>query len=146
MSGWWVLSLIPAVLIFQNLKQPKLGLEDGRFKALGRKPNAVSTQASDEKRRVDVLDCKGVTSPISLAGRVLSDMPGARVVKEEGPYIYAVFTTPMLRFRDDVELYFDETAQCLHFRSASRAGYSDMGVNYKRYRAFAERFRQLAAG
>jgi uncharacterized protein (DUF1499 family) len=38
----------------------------------------------------------------------------------------------IFRFVDDVEFYIDERANLIHFRSASRLGYSDMGVNRKR--------------
>ena len=38
----------------------------------------------------------------------------------------------MFRFTDDVEFYVDNTAKVIHFRSASRVGRGDMGVNRKR--------------
>jgi uncharacterized protein (DUF1499 family) len=37
-----------------------------------------------------------------------------------------------MRFVDDVEFLFDDTNKKIHVRSASRVGYSDMGVNRKR--------------
>jgi uncharacterized protein (DUF1499 family) len=33
---------------------------------------------------------------------------------------------------DDVEFWFDAAAKTIHFRSASRSGYYDFGVNRKR--------------
>ncbi len=140
MSWWWLLSIIPVLLLIQNLRQPKLGVNSGQFTALGPKPNAVSSQATDERKRVAALDCSNVDAPIDVAARVLSEMPGAKLVKQEHSYLYAVFKTPLMRFRDDVELFFDAAEQRLHFRSASRAGYSDMGVNRKRYLQFARAF------
>jgi uncharacterized protein (DUF1499 family) len=49
-----------------------------------------------------------------------------------------VFTTRLFRFKDDVEFYIDADEGQVHFRSASRVGYSDMGANRKRYQAFKE--------
>jgi uncharacterized protein (DUF1499 family) len=36
---------------------------------------------------------------------------------------------------DDVEFTFDETAGLIHFRSAARLGYGDMGMNRARMEA-----------
>lgn len=146
MTIWWsVVCVIPVLLLVQNLRKPELGLRDGRLKALGSKPNAVSSQTADERKRVDAIDCSKVEAPIQKAAVVLAEMPGASIEQRSENYLYAVVKTPALRFRDDVEVYFDEAAKCLHFRSASRAGYSDMGVNRKRYKQFVRRFEQLAA-
>ena len=37
-----------------------------------------------------------------------------------------------MMFGDDVEFFFDEADSVIHFRSASRLGYSDLGVNRRR--------------
>jgi uncharacterized protein (DUF1499 family) len=42
-----------------------------------------------------------------------------------------------MKYHDDVEFYIDSIAQQVHFRSASRAGYSDRGLNRQRYEALA---------
>ena len=47
-------------------------------------------------------------------------------------YLYAEFQTLVFRFTDDVEFLVDETNDRVDFRSASRVGYSDLGVNRKR--------------
>jgi len=48
------------------------------------------------------------------------------------------------RFVDDVEFYLDETARVVHFRSASRMGYYDFGMNRRRMKEISEQY--LAAG
>ena len=73
MSIWWFLVLaVPALLLVQNLKKPDLGVRDGRLKALGPKPNAVSSQSADERKRVDAIDCANVEAPIHKAADVLA--------------------------------------------------------------------------
>ena len=47
-------------------------------------------------------------------------------------YLHYEFTSLLLRFVDDVEFLFDEATKTVHFRSASRTGYSDLGVNRRR--------------
>lgn len=58
--------------------------------------------------------------------------PRTEVISENSNYIYAEFTSLIMRYVDDVEFYFDEKTKLLHFRSASRLGTGDLGVNRKR--------------
>ncbi|MBK5253636.1 MAG: DUF1499 domain-containing protein [Peptostreptococcaceae bacterium] len=56
-----------------------------------------------------------------------------KITEEEGNYIHIVFTTKSMRFNDDVELLFDLTLKQIYYRSASRIGYRDNGLNKQRY-------------
>ena len=62
-------------------------------------------------------------------------MAGAKVVKSESDYLYAQYTTPLMKFVDDVEFWYDPDARVIQVRSASRIGKGDMGVNRKRIEA-----------
>jgi len=46
-------------------------------------------------------------------------------------FLHVEFTSKIFRFVDDVEFYFNAPG-IIHFRSASRIGHSDMGVNRHR--------------
>jgi uncharacterized protein (DUF1499 family) len=72
--------------------------------------------------------------------RVINEMDRAEIVKHTTDYIHAEFKSLMWGFIDDVELYFDQVNQVVHFRSASRIGRGDMGVNRDRMRDLSERF------
>lgn len=72
----------------------------------------------------------------------MATLPRTRLVDEDDSYLHYEFTTLLLRFVDDVEFLFDETTKTIHFRSASRTGYSDLGVNRKRM----EQVRTLVSG
>jgi uncharacterized protein (DUF1499 family) len=72
-------------------------------------------------------------------------MPRVRLVTQTDTYLHAEFATAVFRFIDDVEFYVDETAGVVHFRSASRVGYSDLGVNRRRMEGVREKFQQIAA-
>ena len=67
---------------------------------------------------------------------VLRETPRTEVVVASTNYVHAEATTLIMRFTDDFELYIDSSGNLLHFRSASRVGYSDFGANRKRVRAF----------
>lgn len=73
---------------------------------------------------------------------VIAMLPRTKLVDEDASYLHYEFTSLLLRFVDDVEFLFDEATKTVHFRSASRMGYSDLGVNRKRM----EQVRALISG
>jgi uncharacterized protein (DUF1499 family) len=75
--------------------------------------------------------------------QVLAGLPRTRVVKEEPGYLHAECRSLVFRFVDDVELEIDEAAKVVHFRSASRLGRSDFGVNRKRMEEIRRAFLAL---
>jgi len=54
------------------------------------------------------------------------------ITTDSGDFVQAVVTTPLMRFRDDVQMRFIEDADLIHVRSSSRLGISDMGTNRRR--------------
>jgi len=58
-------------------------------------------------------------------------MPRAEIATDKENFLHVEFTSKIFRFVDDVEFYFNEPG-VIHFRSASRIGHSDMGVNRHR--------------
>ena len=80
---------------------------------------------------------------IAQLATVIEAMDGARIVERRPDYLYAQFTTQLMRFVDDVEFWFDPAAGVIQVRSASRVGHGDLGVNRARIEAIRER---LAAG
>ncbi len=64
--------------------------------------------------------------------RVITAMERSKIVTAEGAYVHAEFRSKLFGFVDDVEFQIDESAGLIHFRSASRLGHSDLGVNRKR--------------
>lgn len=118
-----------------NWRRPKnLGVTDGRLAPCKRTPNCVSSQ-------VDAADREHYISPIAFRGsmsdlrRAVESMERATVIKAERDYLYAEYRTRLLRYVDDLELYYDPTQGVVHVRSASRLGRRDFGVNRKRVEA-----------
>jgi uncharacterized protein (DUF1499 family) len=103
-------------------------------------PNCVCTQATREHQRMSPLGFSGnAQQAIAQVVEVLDTMPRVRLVERRSNYVHAVFSSRILRFKDDVEFLADQATGQLHYRSASRLGYSDLGVNRQRMR----RLRQL---
>ena len=56
----------------------------------------------------------------------------ATLTDEAESYLRYEFTSLIFRFVDDVEFFVDDVGEVIHFRSASRVGYSDLGANRRR--------------
>jgi uncharacterized protein (DUF1499 family) len=96
-------------------------------------PNCVSTQASDEGHVIAPFRYrKSRAEAKEVLKEVIRSLPRTKLLAEDESYLHYEFTSLLLRFVDDVEFLFDDETKTIHFRSASRTGYGDMGVNRKR--------------
>ena len=66
-----------------------------------------------------------------------------QVTQDTEVFVQAVAITPLMRFRDDVQLLYIPEEGLVHVRSSSRLGYSDMGANRKRVEELRELLRTL---
>ena len=99
-------------------------------------PNCVSSLATDDGHRVDPLPLEGTAEEaLDRLRRIIEEMAGATVDRVEDGRLEARFRSRIFRFTDDVTLVVDEEAGVVHVRSASRVGYSDLGVNRRRVEA-----------
>lgn len=111
--------------------------DDGRLRDCPSSPNCVSSAApaSDDVHAIGGLAvADGVEIEAVWAALVeeLESRPRVVIVTREPGYLHAVFTTRLMRYRDDVEFLRDDGARKIDVRSASRVGYSDMGANRAR--------------
>ena len=127
----------------QGTRPTDLGVRDGRLKPPSMTENSVTSQASlypdhPQRKYADIapLPVKG-EGPATIAQikAIVEGMDGAKVVKSEPGYLYAQFTTRLMKYVDDVEFWFDPAANVIQVRSASRVGRGDLGVNRKRIEA-----------
>lgn len=111
------------------------GMVDGRLAPCPDSPNCVSTQASpdDSYHRMGPIPFTGSTA--ETQAKILAaikSIPRTKVITTEPTYIHAEFRSALFRYVDDVEFSLDADTGLIHFRSASRMGYGDMGANRKR--------------
>jgi uncharacterized protein (DUF1499 family) len=155
----WLALAVVAVLLaarlgaFAGRMPADLGVRDGRLKPPSRTENSVSSQAdlwpdAPQKAyaRIAPLPLPGGDAKAAIAriAAVVEDLPGARVVERRHDYLYAQFTTALMRYVDDVEFWVDPAAGVVQVRSASRLGSKDFGVNRARIESI--RARLAAAG
>ena len=137
--------------MFKGTAPTDLGVHGGKLKPPSATPNSVTSQADLYRDHPQHLAAK--IAPLALRGdgpatlarikSIVEAMAGAKLVKSEPDYLYAQFTTPLMKYVDDAEFWFDPAAQVIQVRSASRIGKGDLGANRKRIEAVRA---ALAAG
>ncbi len=142
--GVVVILLAVAMLAQRRLIMPGptgLGARDGRLAPCPDTPNCVSSFAEDQEHRVEppALDDEP-TAALAKLRRILESMPRTTVVDTGDGYLRAEATSLIFRYVDDLEILIDAGGGKIHLRSASRTGYSDLGVNRKRVRALVEAY------
>ncbi|MEM7480703.1 MAG: DUF1499 domain-containing protein [Acidobacteriota bacterium] len=118
-----------------------------RLKPCRRSPNCVTSRTPrSAKQRIDPLPFDGPAMDAwDRIKALVAALPRTEIVEQEatpgeGFYLRAEVRSALLRFVDDLELEILPGEQAIHFRSASRTGYSDLGVNRKRLAGLARAF------
>ncbi len=130
-----------AMLSFFSRKPDNLGVVNGRLTDCPKTPNCVCTQCNDPEHRMEPLRFAG--SPEEAMNRlqgIVAAMPRSNVVTADERYMHVEFTSRLFRFVDDVEFLIEPNTRLIHFRSASRVGRSDLGVNRQRMEEIRNRF------
>jgi uncharacterized protein (DUF1499 family) len=149
----WIALAVVALLLaarfgaFSGRAPSDLGVTDGKLKPPARTPNSVSSQAElwpdapqQAHARIAPLPLAGDgKATIAKIARIVEDLPGTQIVERRDDYLYARFTTTLMRFVDDVEFWADPAAGVVQVRSASRVGRKDFGVNRARIEAIRAR-------
>lgn len=129
--------------MLQGSAPTDLGVRQGKLKGLSSTDNSVSSQADlypDHPQRKYssiaplALRTDGPATIAKLKG-IVEGMDGAKLISHAPDYLYAQYTTPLMKYVDDVEFWFDPTANAIQVRSSSRLGKSDLGLNRKRIEA-----------
>jgi len=130
-----------SLMSMMDKRPDSLGVRDGQLQPCPDKPNCVHSQSGDSRHAMDPLPFSG--SPEDAMRRlkqVIADVPRARIVSGDGRYLHAEFDSFLFRFTDDVEFLIDDENSVIHFRSASRIGYSDLGANRRRMEKIRDAF------
>jgi uncharacterized protein (DUF1499 family) len=96
-------------------------------------PNCVSTQSQAAGHAISPFRYRKSRAEAKEALKeVIRSLPRTKLIEEDETYLHYESRSLLFRFIDDVEFLFDDETKTIHFRSASRTGYSDLGVNRKR--------------
>lgn len=114
-----------------------------KLKACPDKPNCVSTQATQADKLRDPIAYTGsLADAKEKMKKTIAGMSRTKLISEENNYLHYTFKTFPIPFIDDVEFLFDDEAKLIHYRSASRVGHSDLGVNSKRMKKVVTAFNE----
>jgi uncharacterized protein (DUF1499 family) len=142
-----VLPILSLALLSMTGRRPtNLGVRDGKLAPCPTSPNCVSTQADDEQHRIaPIISSLSAEDSLRCLKQVLTEMPRVTIVTERPDYLHVEFRSALFRFVDDVEFFIALDEQTIHFRSASRVGHGDLGVNRSRMELIRKRFADLSA-
>ncbi len=108
-------------------------------------PNCVSSLSNDPRSAIDPLYFSGsMDDAQQLIRRLIQETSGARITSDESGYLHAELSSRVFKFVDDVEFVLDAETRRIDYRSASRSGYYDFGVNRRRLEAFRNRLAQFS--
>ena len=109
-------------------------------------PNCISTQAIDAHAIAPIRYHATQEEAMLRLMAVLRAVPRTTIVESGPGAVRAEFRTRIFRFVDDAQFLFDDKAKTIHFRSASRVGHSDLGVNRRRMEEIRKAFEAAAGG
>ncbi|MFM1897106.1 MAG: hypothetical protein RLZZ385_2180 [Pseudomonadota bacterium] len=121
------LACLPLLSACAGEPPQNIGVHDGQLISCPDSPNCVCSFEQRDSHFIAPLQ-----ATLAQVEQILLGLPEANIVSAQTNYLYAEFTSRIMGFVDDVEFLFDPAAGVTHVRSASRVGYSDMGVNRKR--------------
>ena len=124
------------------------GVVDGRLQPPSATQNSVSSQAllypDHPQQAYAAMEPLRFTgdgqAAMARVAAIVRGLDGSRIVEQKPDYLRAECTTPWLGFKDDLEFWLDAPAGLIHFRSASRLGRKDFGVNRTRMETIRARF------
>ena len=146
-----ILIVIAGFLMFTGCAgtMPELGVENDKLKQCPQSPNCVNSQAKDKEHFIEPLSVNATPPETkNYILKILNELKQAKIVVVEDNYIRAEFVSTIFRSVDDVEFYFpDENSKelIIHVRSASRVGYSDLGVNRKRIELIRRKLKTISS-
>lgn len=137
--GISIFALLVGVFFIRLVMMPKdgasvaKGVKMAELGPCGDSPNCVSSFDQRTDFYVEPIQYANHLTDTKMGLRVwFQDRGDVRVLETTENYMHAVFEIPFFGWKDDVEFYFKEAEKRIYVRSASRIGYSDLGVNRKR--------------
>jgi len=133
--------IISGGTMFAGTRPTNLGITNGKLASCPGSPNCVNSQSAGALDKIAPLTY--TDSKIAAMARltaVINSLPRTKVITQTEDYLYAEFTTALMKFVDDVEFYAEDNSKVIHLRSASRLGQSDLGANRDRLEAIRAKF------
>ena len=131
-----LLALVPLLLLDGCSSAPNKPATVQVLPECGYLPNCVNSQSGTGIQAVEPL--RANAEQWQQLKSWITEQEDWEVIVEERDFLQAVVETPVMRFRDDVQLLFLPDVQLIHVRSSSRLGFSDLGTNARRVEILRE--------
>ena len=97
-------------------------------------PNCINSEfINDTTHYVDAMSYQDTpTDEVIRTIEKVIHKTGGEIITVNEKYVAATYKSKLFRFIDDLEIRLDDNDKLIHFRSASRVGRSDFGINIKR--------------
>ncbi len=131
----WLLLVIALIVLpaCNSGNRPATGLVDAKLSPCPDSPNCVSSDTENNEQKVEPF---ALRLPPEDAWTLLIDqvsrLPRTTIVTQQPRYLHVECRSQLFGFVDDLEFHLRPEEQVIAVRSASRTGYSDLGVNRKR--------------
>ena len=122
-----LLSILPFLHSCAGDTPENLGVYENKLAPCPNSPNCVSSFDTNAPHLI-----KPIKADLEKIERTLASLNNANIVDRSDNYIRAEFKSRFMGYVDDVEFLYDELKNISHVRSASRVGYTDLGVNRRR--------------
>lgn len=132
--------------LFSGKQPDTIGVKEGRLAPCPDTPNCVCSQ-NPESLPGAIMPLPYLGSNSNTIKRVITYVERdthLHLVTQTENYLHIECESAFFGFIDDLELFCDQENHVTHVRSASRLGYSDLGVNRKRVEQLRD-WLQLAA-
>jgi len=120
-----------------------IGVKDGELTPCPQSPNCVSSMGSAESDKIPPLSYDtSRNEAMAEIVAIVKEMTNIDIIQQNDSYLWAECRSQFFGFVDDLEISLPENKGIIHFRSASRSGYYDFGVNRKRVELISIEFQQ----
>lgn len=121
---------LTALLLVGCTSSPQKPPAGAALPPCGSLPNCVNSENGSGAKAIDAIQASPQQWQSLKSWMALQD--NWTITADDGDFVQAVTTTPLMRYRDDVMLRFDSEDNVIHVRSSSRLGIGDMGTNRAR--------------
>ena len=119
-----------AIFLFGCTSAPEKPGADAVLPPCGALPNCVNSHSGQGGSAIAPL--QATAEQWQELKRWLATQENWTIEVEAADFLQAVVKTPLMRFRDDLQLLYNPQTSVIQVRSSSRLGISDMGTNRRR--------------
>ncbi len=132
-------------LVSCSVTPPKLGVSGEVLQDCPITPNCISSMDNDSHDIAPILFNGSMAEARGKLVSIINSLPRTTIVEERDNYVRVEFRSQLIGFVDDVEFLLSQEQgdrTKIDFRSASRLGLSDLGVNKARMKNVKALFSQ----